>query len=129
LRLLLDTHVAVWSVSSSRRLRADIIEVIADPSNEVFVSTVSLLEIALKNSARRRDPMPFPASIARVRFAEFGYEWLQLELPHIIALEALGISDGDPSDRLLIAQSHVSRLQFITHDAQIARRLETAVLF
>jgi PIN domain nuclease of toxin-antitoxin system len=128
-RLLLDTHVAVWSVSSSQRLPARIVELLADPENAVFVSTVSLWEIALKNASSSRDRMPFGTAVGAFRFSEFGYETLGLLPTHAIRFEDLPVHHGDPFDRMLIAQALVEQLQLVTHDRNLSRYDDQVILF
>jgi PIN domain nuclease of toxin-antitoxin system len=121
-RLLLDTHVAVWSVAASDRLPAHIVDMIGDPENEVFVSIVSLWEIALKNAASSRssrDPMPFTSAVAAFRFDEFGYASLDLRPPHILRFENARAFNRDPFDRLLVSQAAVEGQQLVTHDAAL----------
>jgi PIN domain nuclease of toxin-antitoxin system len=55
MRLLLDTHVLLWTVASSRRLSKEARQLIEDPENDVFYSAASLWEIAIKSSLRRSD--------------------------------------------------------------------------
>jgi len=38
-RLLLDTHIAIWRFADDSRLPAQALELIADPMNEIFVSS------------------------------------------------------------------------------------------
>ena len=56
-RLLLDTHVLLWSLTDPRALSGRARDALQDPANDVFVSPVSGWEIAVKralgNSARR----------------------------------------------------------------------------
>src|SRR5271154_1397927 len=47
---LLDTHSFLWAVTAPEKLSAKMRGVIADPGNEIHVSTVSFWEIALKYS-------------------------------------------------------------------------------
>jgi PIN domain nuclease of toxin-antitoxin system len=129
LRLLLDTHVAVWSVSSSGRLTPAVVEMLAEPGNEVYVSVVSIWEIALKNGTGRRDQLPFSAAVAAFRFTEFGYTSLGLEVPHILRQETLPDLHRDPFDRLLLAQALVARLQLVTHDGALAAYDPTIITF
>jgi len=128
-RLLLDTHVAVWSVSSSSRLPKQIFDTIADPDNDVFVSVVSLWEIAIKNRSGSKDPMPFSAAVGAFRFTEFGYTSLGLLPTHTFRFEGIPSLHGDPFDRLLLAQAVVERLTLVTHDAALARYGETVLTF
>ncbi len=53
MRLLLDTHIALWAVVDDARLPANAVELIVDPANEVFVSVASLWEIAIKHALNR----------------------------------------------------------------------------
>jgi PIN domain nuclease of toxin-antitoxin system len=128
-RLLLDTHVAVWSVSSSKRLPDHVIALLADRDNEVFVSVVSLWEIALKNTKRARDPMPFSSAVGAFRFTEFSYTSLGLMPTHIFRFEHLDIHHSDPFDRLLVAQALVEQLTIVTHDANMRHYTEAIVAF
>ena len=64
MRLLLDTHIAVWAIADAPRLSSKARDLIADPSNIVFVSTASLWEIAIKHGLRRGTPNYMPVSAA-----------------------------------------------------------------
>jgi PIN domain nuclease of toxin-antitoxin system len=48
MKLLLDSHVLLWSIIKSEALSKNIIREIKDTENQVLVSAVSLWEIALK---------------------------------------------------------------------------------
>lgn len=129
MRLLLDTHVAVWSISSSQRLPAAIVELLADAENEIFVSIVSLWEIALKNSSAARDPMPFSAAVGAFRFVEFGYDSLQLLPTHVLRFENLPLYHRDPFDRMLTAQALVEGLRLVTHDVHMSKYADDVIVF
>ena len=62
MRLLLDTHIALWAVVDDPRLPTKAAELIADPANEVFVSVASLWEIAIKHALARGKPNDMPVS-------------------------------------------------------------------
>ena len=47
MRLLLDTHVLLWWLADDRKLARAARAIIANPDNEVLVSSVSLWEIAI----------------------------------------------------------------------------------
>ena len=53
MRLILDTHILLWWWDDSARLTQECRDLIADPSHEVFVSAVSIAEIAVKRSIGR----------------------------------------------------------------------------
>ena len=49
MKLLLDTHVILWALEDSSRLPIHIRDMIIDERNEIYVSTISLWEIAIKH--------------------------------------------------------------------------------
>jgi len=48
--ILLDTHTLLWAIGQSNELSKKVIKEIENTDNEIFVSAVSLWEIALKSS-------------------------------------------------------------------------------
>jgi hypothetical protein len=56
MRLLLDTHVALWAITDSLSLSAKAREMIADPANTITVSTASIWEISIKRALARGKP-------------------------------------------------------------------------
>jgi PIN domain nuclease of toxin-antitoxin system len=51
-RVLLDTHLLLWTVASSQRLPPEARSLIEDPGNDAFYSAASLWEIAIKITLR-----------------------------------------------------------------------------
>lgn len=45
---LLDTHCFLWAVTDPTRIPANVREFVADPANEIALSTVTFWEIAIK---------------------------------------------------------------------------------
>jgi PIN domain nuclease of toxin-antitoxin system len=118
-RLLLDTHIALWAVADDRRLSAKARSLIVDPANEIVVSTASLWEIAIKHALAPND-MPISASEALGYFREAGYELLDISPAHVIAVEALAELHADPFDRIVVAQALNVPLRLLTHDPKVA---------
>ena len=52
MRVLLDTHVFIWSVTASRQLKADA-RAYLEAAEAVYVSAASIWEIAIKSAAGR----------------------------------------------------------------------------
>ena len=88
MRLLLDTHVLLWTVAFSRRLPTEARRLIEDPENEVFYSAASLWEIAIKAGLRRRD---FRVDVETFHAAlpEVGLTELPIRAAHAVALTKL----------------------------------------
>jgi PIN domain nuclease of toxin-antitoxin system len=122
MRFLLDTHVAIWAIFDDRRLKPATRRRIIDLDNEIFVSVVTLWEIAIKFARRRGRPndMPISAAQALTFFADAGYRVLDITAAHALALHALPAIHGDPFDRMLIAQARSEPLRLLTSDATVA---------
>jgi len=119
MRLLLDTHVALWAVSGDNRLPPSARRLLTKEASQVFVSAVSLWEIAIKHSLGRGD-MPVSAEVAAAELADAGFEELSVTWAHTQHLGALPALHRDPFDRLLVAQALAEPLILVTHDAAVA---------
>lgn len=122
MRLLLDTHIALWAVTLDARLPEETRATIRDPSVEVYVSLASLWEVAIKNAfSKPRRGAPFPStSQALDWFRQTGLDILPIQEAHILALESLPMIHGDPFDRLLVAQAVAEPMTLITHDQRLS---------
>lgn len=120
MNLLLDTHVALWAITDSPRLSAQARGLISAPYASVWVSAVSVWEIAIKHALARGD-MPVSGQAALRWFQVSGYRLLAIEAHHAEAVEELPPHHPDPFDRLLVAQALVEPMRLLTHDATVAR--------
>jgi PIN domain nuclease of toxin-antitoxin system len=121
-RLLLDTHIALWAVTDDRRLSPKARELIGDPANNVCVSAASVWEIAIKHALARGGPNDMPVSGAEALqyFREAGYALIEIFPADAAAVETLPTLHADPFDRLLIAQALTVPFRLMTHDPRVA---------
>lgn len=129
MHLLLDTHVAMWSVSSMHRLPRRITELLLDPANHSFVSVVALWEIAIKAPQKRFDAPNMTASEATAEFARAGYQILDVNHRHPLMVERLPLLHGDPFDRLMVAQALTEPMRLVTHDSKLQAYSDTIIAF
>ena len=120
MRILLDTHLLLWSVASSRRLPKEARSLILDPGHEVFYSAASMWEIAIKSTLRRRDFKADPAALVRA-LAESGFFELPVTAAHAARVAGLPAIHRDPFDRMLVAQAQAEPMTLLTNDAVLAR--------
>lgn len=127
MKLLLDTHIALWAITGDPKLRGPARDLIADLANTRFVSAVTIWEIALK---RRRSPasIPVPADQIASLLAAAGYIFLPVLPAHAVAVEALPPIHADPFDRMLVAQALHEPLRLITRDRKVAAYSDTFIL-
>jgi PIN domain nuclease of toxin-antitoxin system len=126
-RLLLDTHVALWAIVDSPRLSARARSLILDPANGIHVSTASVWEITIKSMLGKGD-MPVSGTHAAAWFHAAGYVELPIVNAHIALLETLPPHHADPFDRLLVAQALAEPLRLLTHDETLRRYSDTIIL-
>jgi PIN domain nuclease of toxin-antitoxin system len=124
LNILLDTHVALWAITDHPKLPEKAKNLILAPRSTVWISAVSLWEIAIKHGLGRGD-MPISGQDALRYFRQAGYRFLGIEPEHAVAVEGLASHHQDPFDRLLVAQALVEPMRLITHDAVVARYSDT----
>lgn len=120
MRLLLDTHILLWSVAMSDRLSGKARTLIEDGSNQIYCSAASLWEIAIKAGLRRQD---FQVDLPMLRGAlsEMTIEELPVTGNHTEKLLELPPIHKDPFDRMLIAQSMAEPLVLLTNDVILTR--------
>lgn len=119
MKLLLDTHVWVWSVSEPRRLPPKAREALESAENSRWLSPISVWEALLLMERGR-------ISIARdapglIREALRVSEVLEAPLTHDIAVESRRLArfHDDPADRFLVATARVMDLILVTSDRHI----------
>ena len=122
MRLLLDTHIAIWAALDSPRLPPTARALIVDTANPLYVSAATIWEIAIKHALRRSvAAMPLSAAEALSCFREAGYALLPVTPEHARALEELPALHGDPFDRMLVAQALTEPLRLVTQNPLVGR--------
>ena len=115
MRLLLDTQIILWALTGSARLGAAARDLIADPANDIYVSTASIWEIAIKHALGRGD-MPVSGARAAELCAAAGYRELPVAWGHAVAVETLPRLHADPFDRVLVAQAAAEPMRLLSRD-------------
>jgi PIN domain nuclease of toxin-antitoxin system len=114
-RILVDTHLLLWAVASSRRLPKEARSLILDAANEVFYSAASVWEVTIKSALRRRDFKANPTVLVRA-LGQGGFSELPVTAAHAARVAGLTAIHRDPFDRMLVAQSLVEPMTLLTND-------------
>ena len=117
MRLLLDTHIFIWAVTDSRKLKAAARQRM-QAAAEIYVSAASIWEIAIKARLGKitGDPEQFADAIAASGFIE-----LPVAARHAARVAQLPLHHHDPFDRVLVAQSLSEPLLLLTADAVLTQ--------
>lgn len=126
MKLLLDTNVALWAITDHPSLSDQARALILAPRNTIWVSVVSLWEIAIKHGLGRGD-MPVSGRSALKYFQQAGFQILPIEPEHVVGVEELPRHHQDPFDRLLVAQALAEPMRLMSHDATVARYNDTII--
>ena len=119
MRLLLDTHVFLWMISSPEKLSETARELIVSEENEIFFSSVSGWEIAIKFGINKLKLPDKPDIYVPRQIEESAVKVLPIRLAHTLNIYHLPDIHKDPFDRLLISQSQLENLPLITDDTKI----------
>lgn len=117
MKLLLDTHIWIWSMQGSDRLGKRTAQEIKSSDNERWLSPISTWEaLTLHEKKRIHLPNDLTAWVARATAA-----FREAPLTHEIALAArrLPWDHNDPADRFLAATAQVLNLTLVTADAHL----------
>jgi len=115
MKLLLDTHVFLWLLSSPERL-GEHVGIVTDQSNELTVSAASSWEIAIKHALGRLKLPEDPARYVPSRIRAIGARALPIEHSHALAVATLPPLHRDPFDRMLIAQALAESLTLVSNE-------------
>ena len=118
MRILLDTHVLLWTLGDPARLRAVTRDQIASPDNVILFSAISLLEIAVKFARKRPDFRVHPEEVLQHALAA-RFEELPVSASMTLKVADLPRIHGDPFDRLLLAQALAAQCRLYTVDAKL----------
>ena len=120
MKFLLDTRLLLWAAGSPRRLSAQARKLLGDADHELFFSSASLWEIAIKRGLGRDDFQVEPGLLRR-GLLDNGYQELPISGVHALAIEALPAIHKDPFDRMLVSQALTEGFTLLTSDPAVAR--------
>ncbi len=100
MRLLLDTHVWVWSVSARQRLTRRVVSLVESPRSEVWLSSASIWELQVL-AAKGRIRLGLPVDL-----------WMENS-------QRITLTTNDPADHFIAATARVYDLTLVTGDAAL----------
>ena len=116
MKLLLDTCAFLWFQADSPHLSPAARAQILAPTNEVYLSAVSVWEIARKYAQGGISLPSHPSTLIPAVREASGIASLPLIETDALAAEKLQLFHKDPFDRMLIAQALMGGLAIVTPD-------------
>ena len=121
MRLLLDTHIWLWSTLEPQRLTRRVNKALADPANELWLSPVSVGELIVLLRKRRLSlPNDVAAWVVKT-MADLQLTEAPLTVEVALAIASINFPHGDPADHFLAATAKVFDLTLVTADEHLIR--------
>ncbi len=116
MKLLLDTHIWLWTLREPERIARRLMNELRNAENELWLSSISTWETLL---LQRKGRIRLPADFHRW-FAESTSHLREAPLTHEIVIVAHQLSlHSDPADRFLAATAKVLGLTLVTADERL----------
>ena len=119
MRILLDTHVWLWTIGAPDRLPDRVREQLADPAAELYLSVAAVWEIGIKHAAGKLRYSGSPQTQIPIHIQRSGVAILGINVEHALRAAALPMHHRDPFDRLMLAQAAEAQLVFATADTRL----------
>jgi PIN domain nuclease of toxin-antitoxin system len=115
MRVLLDTHILLWTLESPVKLTDVARRIVEDPASSLLLSIATPWELAIKTNSGKLDAEKILDQFDQL-IASGGYEVLDTPVSHVIRAGKLPLHHRDPFDRLLAAQALDLRIPLVSHD-------------
>ena len=117
MKYLFDTHTLIWYLNDYEKIPAEIQNIIHLDENEVYISIVSIWEIAIKFNINKLDlPYSIKEIIAILKAKHF--KILSIRIKYLILYRNLSLIHRDPFDRLIVSTAISDDLILLTSDSE-----------
>jgi len=116
MRLLLDSHVALWWLDGNTAIGATCRSLI-EQADEAYVSVVTPWELGIKRALGK---LTMPDGLVDALEAG-GFRSLAISADHAELAPTLPPHHRDPFDRMLVAQARLEALSLVTADQLLSR--------
>jgi PIN domain nuclease of toxin-antitoxin system len=122
MRYLLDTHVLLWKIANSEKIPAKVLAETEDPDNELFISAVSLWEIAVKTRIGKLDLGGIEPADLITLAEKMGISAVSLVPDEAVSYTKLKeVTHTDPFDLMLIWQAIQRKMVLVSADPAFSK--------
>ena len=131
MKYLIDTHILIWLAISPEKISKTVFTIIENPENDVYVSTVSLWEIAIKLSIKKLDLQGLEIPDLIKICQEQNIKIVQLPISAVTKYRILPVKENhkDPFDRALISICIADDYIFLSHDTKLEQYEKDGLIF
>ncbi len=119
MKLLLDTHIWIWSVAEPERLSKKVAAALETPKNELWLSPISVWELLLLVERGRVELDRAPMRWIEDAFAACPLRDAPLTRDVAIESRLKSLRHEDPADRFIAATARVYELTLVTADERL----------
>lgn len=116
MNLLLNTHALLWYLQDDPKLSATVAEILESTENKLYLSIISLWEIAIKVGLGKLD-LQYSLDELHNALAQFDIEILPITFEEIRQYLNLPLHHRDPFDQMLVAQALTHFLVLVSRDS------------
>jgi PIN domain nuclease of toxin-antitoxin system len=116
MRILVDTQCWLWMAASPDRLSSRARSLVLTTGNELYLSSASAWEIAIKHGLGKLPLPEAPQRYVPSRVDALRMWALPIDHSHALRVAALPPHHRDPFDRILVAQAQIEDLPILTAD-------------
>lgn len=128
MKLLLDTHIFVWSNLNPSQLSRRAAKALADSRNELWISPVTTWEILFLHRKGRLNLKDGPVSWISAALSRMPFREATLTHEVALASDAVVLPHRDPADTFLAATAKVYDLTLVTADENLLKGKGYSVL-
>jgi len=119
MKLLLDTHIWLWSSLEPHRISRRVAKELVAQENELWLSPISVWELTfLHRKGRAKTPQDIATWVAG-SMQELRLTEAPLTIEVAVAVSTLDFPHGDPADHFLAATAKVFDLTLVTADSNL----------
>ena len=128
MKLLLDTHIWLWSVLEPAKLKKRVVRELIDPANELWLSPISTWETVMLHEKRRLEIDGDVADWIAERLQSSPVHEAPVTHEVAIEMDRVRLPHRDPADRFLVATAKVFKLTLVTSDSRLIKLRDISVL-
>jgi len=119
MKLLLDTHTALWLLNEYEQLSSVAKSLLLNDENTLHISVASAWEVAIKTSTGKLTEFDGGVGSFMAELEEMPIILLPIKPKYLEIVETLPFIHRDPFDRLLIATAKTENMIILTADENI----------